>query len=132
MDVVPLFEPGQPPVTCRTSAAVVGGRVVKVTGPRLDDHTQVGPITGAGQLGYGIAGGDAGIGADVRVYTLTAGGTVPCQVGATAITAGDELGADATGKVAPIGGLGAGARRVGIAAADALANAAEVMVTLGD
>lgn len=86
----PLFLPGQS-YTRRTSAAVTGGQLVEVSGsgtvaPAAADSTKV----------IGVAGFDAAAGDIVTVHTA---GVHPLAASG-AISAGDQVAAAASGKVA--------------------------------
>lgn len=103
-DYLPKFKPGQA-VTFKASAAVVGGRLVAVTGDRT-----VGPAGADAAAVVGVAGFDAAIGDDVTVFTR-AGGVHPL-VASGAIVAGVKVSAAAAGKVQT---LGATTNPIGIA-----------------
>lgn len=109
-DYLPKFKPGQA-VTFKASAAVIGGRLVVVTGDRT-----VGPA-GADALAVGVAGFDAAIGEDVTVFTRAGG--VHGLTASAAIAAGAQVISAATGKVATIS---AGANPIGIAISAAAAD----------
>lgn len=84
-----LFKPGQA-FTNEASAAITGGRLVEVTGPRRVAHAAAGSTKV-----LGAAATDAATGEDVLVLR----GGVQNLVGSAAITAGAELEAAAAGKV---------------------------------
>lgn len=90
---VHLFKPGQA-YTNEASAAVTGGRLVEVTGPR-----RVGPAGADSAKVIGAAAFDAAVGADVTVLS----GGVQNLVCSAAITAGARVSAAAAGKVATAG-----------------------------
>lgn len=74
-EYLPLFTPGQA-VTRQTSAAIVGGQLVGVSGPGL-----VAPSAGAIAAWFGVAAFDAAIGEQVTVHTegvqrIIANGTI--------------------------------------------------------
>lgn len=110
-DYLPKFKPGQA-VTFTASAAVVGGRLVAVTGDRT-----VGPAGADSAAVVGVAGFDAAAGETVTVFTR-AGGVHPLTASA-AIAAGTKVISAAAGKIATIG---AGANPVGIALSPAAAD----------
>ncbi|WP_022886367.1 capsid cement protein [Glaciibacter superstes] len=100
-DYLPKFKPGQA-VTFTASAAVIGGRLVAVTGDRT-----VGPA-GADALAVGVAGFDAAISETVTVY----GGGVQRLTASGAIVAGVQVISATAGKIATIG---VGVNSIGIA-----------------
>lgn len=89
-DYLPLYNPGTA-VTFTSSADVVGGRLVEITGDRTVAHAAAGSAKVAG-----IAGFDAADGELVTVYS--SGVQRPTAAGA--IAAGDSVEAAADGKVA--------------------------------
>lgn len=91
-DYLPKFQPGQA-VTHTASAAVVGGRVVEVTGDRRVAHAAA-----ASAKAVGVAGFDADAEGSVTVYS----GGVQRLTAASAVTAGARVAAAADGKVAPV------------------------------
>lgn len=99
-DYLPKFKPGQA-VTFKASGAVIGGRLVEVTGNRT-----VGPAGADSAKVVGVAGFDAAIGEDVTVYT----GGVQQLVASAAIAAGVVVTAAAAGKATT-----GGTNKVGIA-----------------
>lgn len=109
--ITPLFEPGQK-ITARITAAVTAGRFVKPSGnfeggPLLDVSTPTGPLTGgnlmkvatcgAGQQAIGVAGTDGAADGDV-IPVLNGPGLVVPMTAAGAITAGDKIMSDASGR----------------------------------
>lgn len=96
-----LFKPGQA-FTNEASAAVTGGRLVEVTGPRRVAQAAAGSLKV-----LGAAATDAAIGDDVLVLR----GGVQNLVASAAITAGAQVEAAAAGKVVTL----STGRRVGIA-----------------
>lgn len=101
-DHLPLFTPGAA-VTYTASAAVIGGRVVEVSGARTVANAAAGSTKTVG-----VAGFDAATGEQVTVFS---GGVHPLTCSA-AITAGDRVAAAAAGKVATTAD---GAGRIGLA-----------------
>jgi hypothetical protein len=95
VDYLPKFKPGQA-VTFTASAAVVGGRLVAVTGNRT-----VGPAGADSAAVVGVAGFDAAIGDTVTVYTRAGG--VHALVASAAIAAGAKVSSAAAGKIQTIG-----------------------------
>jgi hypothetical protein len=105
-DCIPLFRPGTD-LTAQASVAVTGKRVVKISaapasGPGLANtadgsNIKVNHCVGATEVPFGIAKYDAPLNGKVGVIRE---GVVPCTGGA-AITAGQQVMADATGKVIP-------------------------------
>lgn len=93
-------------ITCQTTAAVTGKRLVKITGDRTSgpglsntpegSNYQVGPVA-AGDESFGVAKYDAASGAKVGVHTA---GIVPITAGAT-ITFWQQVEADSQGRVIP-------------------------------
>jgi predicted RecA/RadA family phage recombinase len=103
-------------VTYKASAAVIGGRVVEVTGDRTVAHA------GADSAKVvGVAGNDAAIGENVVVYS----GGVQVPLSAGAIVAGAKVTAAAAGKVQTIG---AGVNAIGVALKPAAAADAVVQI----
>jgi hypothetical protein len=96
-DYTPVFANGTAPWTLQASAAVVGGRLVEVTG-----NGTVGPAGAASVKVLGVAAYDqATVGGKVDVWPLAG---LTHRVTATgAINAGDNLAAGAAGVVAAIG-----------------------------
>lgn len=88
-DQLPKFLPGQQ-VTFEATTALIGGRVVEVTGDR-----KVGTAGAASTKAIGTAGHDAAIGDNVVVYMP---GIVERMVSAGAILAGANVEAAAAGK----------------------------------
>lgn len=103
-DYLPKFTPGKA-VTFNATAAVIGGRLVDVTGNR-----SVGPAGADVADVVGVAGFDAAIGEPVTVYTRPTG--VHQLVASGAIAAGAKVISAAAGKIAT---LGAGVNPIGIA-----------------
>ena len=124
-DISPRFEPGRE-VTCRTSADVIGGRIVAITGAPVDGLTRVAHAANGNAAPYGVAARDKASGTDVMVFRPTAG-IVPITVGAGAITAGQPVMAGAAGVAVP---ATAGKFAIGQAVNDAAATGV-VDVALG-
>lgn len=103
-DYLPKFKPGAA-VTFTASADVVGGRLVRVTGPRA-----VGPAGADAADVVGVAGFDAVAGDSVTVYCRPTG--VHQLVANGAITVGAKVISAAGGKASTVG---AGANPIGIA-----------------
>jgi hypothetical protein len=95
-EYTPVFANGTAPWTLQASAAVVGGRLVEVTG-----NGTVGPAGAASVKVAGVAAFDAATGAKVDVWPLA--GLTHRITGAGAVAAGDNLAAGAAGVVAAIG-----------------------------
>lgn len=105
-DCIPLFRPGAD-LTAEASAGVTGKRVVKISaapasGPLLATtadgaNIKVNHCAGATEVPFGISKYDAASGAKVGVIRE---GVVPVTSGA-AVTAGQQVMADANGKVVP-------------------------------
>ena len=104
VDYLPKFEASKP-FTLPASAAVIGGRVVVVTGPGT-----VGPAGADAANAIAVAGFDAAANEQVTLYPLT--GTVHKFVASGAIAAGARIITAAGGKVATIG---AGANAIAVA-----------------
>lgn len=113
-DYLPKFKPGQA-VTFVASTAVVGGRVVEVTGNRTVGHAGV---NSAKVVGY--AGHDAAVGERVTIHR----GGVQHPIASGAIAAGVPVFPAADGKVTATAGTGP---RLGVSLA-AAADAAPVDV----
>lgn len=94
-DYLPKFKPGQA-VTFTASAAVIGGRLVAVTGNRT-----VGPAGADSAAVVGVAGFDAVIGESVTVYH----GGVQRLTASAAIAAGARVASAAAGKAVTLGAL---------------------------
>jgi hypothetical protein len=101
-DHIHLFEPGAK-VTFAVSTAVIGGRLVEVSGPRT-----VAPAAADSAKVVGAAAQDTAVGDDVLVLR----GGVQKLVCSAAITAGSRIKAAAAGKVVTVG---AGERGNGLA-----------------
>lgn len=96
-DYTPPFPNGTAPVTLKTSAAVVGGRLVEVT-----TNLAVGPAGAASTKVVGVAAYDqAVVGGNVDVWFLP--GIVHEVTASGAIAAGDGIVAGAAGVVSTIG-----------------------------
>ena len=121
MDVTPYHFPGDS-ITCHAEAAVVGGRFVDVTGPRVDGNYQVSHATAAAKA-IGVASRDKAIGEKVMVFGGP-GTIIDVQAGA-ALTAGDRIQVGANGTAAV---LAAGVE-VGVAMDD-IANGAHGPIRL--
>jgi hypothetical protein len=111
-DYVPLFKPGQSFTSTVATTAVVGGRLVEVNGV-----STVGPAGAASVKVCGVAAFDAAVGEKVTLFN----GGVQRLTASTAVTAGDNLAATATGKVAAIG-AGTFGQLVGVALTSAAAD----------
>ena len=91
MDYTPVYTGGVKPFTATTSAAVVGGNVLLVSGAGT-----VAPTAGASAVAIGVAAHDAASGARVTVWPLAnvmhelpvATGTVTAADGVTSSTSG--------------------------------------------
>lgn len=95
-DYIPKFIPGDA-VTFTASAAVTGGRLVAASGERT-----VEPAGANSASVVGVAGRDAALGEQVTVYI---GRPVQRLIAAGAITAGDQVGSAAAGKVSASSGV---------------------------
>ena len=96
-DLIPFKEDGER-VTCTPTTAVVGKRLVKISGDKNADGTYSIAPCGAGEKAFGVACWDAAIGAKVTVITITSGHIVPVLTGG-AITAGASVKSGAAGVV---------------------------------
>lgn len=114
-DYLPKHSPGQA-ITLAASAAVVGGRLVAVTGAGT-----VGPAGADSPAVVGVAGFDAAAGETVTVYR----GGVQRLTAAEAVAAGSAVSAGADGKVAA-----SGSNRVGLALTAASADGETVEIAL--
>lgn len=92
-DYLPKFHAGEP-FTAVASAAVVGGRVLIVSGEGTVAHAGADAVA---ETLVGVAGFDAAIGEEVTVYPLK--GSVQKLTAGGAIVAGATLGTLAGGKV---------------------------------
>lgn len=117
---VPYYQPGDTP-TGHASGAITGKRFVSISGARVEEHPRIAQ-TGAGLAAVGVAATDIASGARGAFY---AEGVVPVEAGG-AVTAGDPIKSDASGKAVPQGGSGI---ILGYAWDDA-ANGADVPVKL--
>lgn len=117
-DYIPRQEHGAP-FTLGTSADVIGGRLVIVSGAKT-----VAPATLDSAVVAGVAGTDAKSGDPVTVYPVSGG--VHALVASAAIAAGARVVAAAAGKVATIG---ANSNPIGIAL-EAATNADDVIDVL--
>ena len=106
-DYSPVFPTATAPWTLQASAAVIGGRLVEVTG-----NGTVGPAGAASTKVIGVAATDVASGAKVQVWPLA--GVTHRVLGTGAINAGDNLAAGAAGVVAAIG-AGTFGQLVGVA-----------------
>lgn len=104
-------------IPCKTSAAVTGGRLVKISA--TVDATDGNPVVahaGAGEKVFGVAMQDAASGGFVTVARLV---VMPVTSGA-AVDAGDEVEADAAAKgITLAAGKSAGVALNTVAGADA-------------
>lgn len=91
-EYVPLFKPGQA-ITSQASAAIVGGRLVAVSGSGTVAET-----AGATTAWVGVAAFDAASGDKVTVHC----GGVQKLTASGAITAGDQVISAAAGRVASL------------------------------
>lgn len=103
-DYLPKFQPGHT-ITRIASAAIVGGRMVVVSGTGT-----VAESAAANAAWLGVAAHDAAIGQEVTIFK----GGVQRPLASAAITAGDIVVTAATGRVATNAAPGAG-QQVGIA-----------------
>lgn len=108
-DYLPKFKPGQAVTLTVGATAVVGGRLVEVSGDSL-----VIPAGADSAKVAGVAGFDAATGESVTVFTR--GGGVHRLVASAAIAAGAQVISAAAGKVATVG---AGSNPVGVALTEA-------------
>lgn len=115
MDVTPYHLPGDT-VTGHAEAAVIGGRFVAITGPRVGGNYQVSHAA-AGARSVGVAARDTAAGAKVMLFGGP--GTVVDVTAATALTAGNDVVVGADGQAT----TGAGVI-VGVAMDDVAAGAA--------
>lgn len=92
-DIVPFWTPGES-ITCHAEAAVIGGRFVAISGPRVGGNIQISPATAA-QGAFGVAARDRGIGEKALVFAKP-GQIVPVRTG-EALTANDEVEVGAAG-----------------------------------
>ena len=97
-DHIHLFKPGTA-ITCAAGTAVIGGRLVQITGPR-----QVGPAAADSVSVFGTAAVDTEVGGDVLVLR----GGVQNLTASAVITAGARVKAAADGKVVTVGTSEAG------------------------
>ena len=110
----PVFPTATAPWTLQASAAIIGGRLVEVTGAGT-----VGPAGAASLKVVGVAATDVASGQKVQVWPLA--GVTHRVLGAGAVAAGDNLAAGAAGVVSAIG-AGTFGQLIGVAdraAADA-------------
>jgi predicted RecA/RadA family phage recombinase len=103
-DYLPKHAPGDT-ITRIASAAITGGQVVVVSGPKT-----VAPSAGADVKFLGVAAHDAAIGQEVTVFK----GGIQRPKASGAITAGDQVVTAAAGRVITSGAPAAGTQ-VGIA-----------------
>jgi hypothetical protein len=115
-NAVELFKDG--PIPCKASAAVTGGRFVKISATvEATDGNPVVAHAGAGEKVFGVAMHDAAIGAFVTV--ARPGDVMPVTSGA-AVAAGAEVQSDANGKAITLAaGKSAGIAINTVGAADA-------------
>lgn len=94
-DYTPFYDGGCDPWTATTSAAVVGGQVLAVSG----SGTVAPAVTGTGAVAVGVAANDAASGAKVSVWPLE--GCIHELVATAALTQGTGVIVDAVaGQVA--------------------------------
>lgn len=103
-DYLPKHTEGAP-ITRTASATIVGGQLVVVTGAGT-----VGPSTAATHTWLGVAAHNAATGQEVTIFK----GGVQRPLASAAITAGDQVVAAASGRVATSATPGSG-QQVGIA-----------------
>ena len=94
-DYLPRFKPGEA-VTFTASAAVIGGRLVAVTGAYT-----IGPAGADSAAVAGVAAHDAAIGEQVTVFTRAGG--VHALTASAAVAAGAKVSSAAAGKVQTVG-----------------------------
>jgi hypothetical protein len=121
-EVTPFWDPGDA-ITCSPETAVTGKRFVVISGPRAGGLPLISPA-GAGEAVFGVAAQDAATGIAVNVHRV---GVVPVTSG-EALTAGDLVASDATGKAVI---AGAGKRVVGLCLDDALIATDAVIALIG-
>lgn len=92
MDCTPFWDVADT-ITCHAEAAVVGCRLVSISGPRVDGNPQV-SHTAAGEEAFGVASRDKGAGEKVMVIRK---GIVGVTAG-VALTAGQDVQSDANGQ----------------------------------
>jgi predicted RecA/RadA family phage recombinase len=114
-ECIPFYEPGQR-ITGRAKAAIVGKRLVDISGNREDGLIGIAHATAAGKA-FGVASHSAADGENVTV--IGSGAVVPVTATAAAIDAGDEVEVGADGKVLAL----ASGVAVGVCVNGALANA---------
>lgn len=110
MDCTPFWDVADT-ITCHAEAAVVGCRLVSISGPRVDGNPQV-SHTAAGEEAFGVASRDKLAGEKVMVHrapTIVA----PIEAGAV-LAAGDKVQAGAGGTVIVL----AAGKQVGVAMDD--------------
>lgn len=98
-ECIPYHEPGQR-LTGTPTTAVVGKRFVAISGNQQADGTWSIAPSAAGGRALGVASYDGAVGAKVPVVA-GAGYIVPVTAGA-ALTAGQEVEADATARAIPL------------------------------
>ena len=96
-DLIPFKEDGDR-VTCTPSTAVVGKRLVSISGDRNADGTYTIAPTGAAGKAFGVACWDASTTQKVTVITVVSGNIVPIK-GSGVIAAGDSVKPGAAGVV---------------------------------
>jgi hypothetical protein len=117
---VPFWDEAES-ITCHASDAVTGKRFVMLSGARVDGNPRVNHAaqTTNGKKPFGVSGYTVADEAKVTVYTKP-GLVMPVNC-VVALTAGDDVYSDATGKATNVS-PGAGARPAGTAVDDALIN----------
>lgn len=133
-ECIPFRNPGEA-IPVQAVSAITGKLFVKVVAARLGGGArglstdtknliQVGPCTASGEAALGVSKFDTPIGGVGGVFARSSGYVVPVIAGA-AITAGQEVQTDATGKAIPL----AAGKALGYALDDA-ANAADAEIKL--
>lgn len=112
-DIIPFYKPGDD-VTGHCTAAVTGGRFVKISAQKQADGTYSISHAAAGDRVLGVAARDGAIGDRIPVYTE---GIVPVQNTGGALAAGAEVQSGAAG-VAIVLAAGKAAGQVMADAAD--------------
>jgi hypothetical protein len=95
MDCVPYWDHGDT-LTCETTAAVVGGRFVSISGARNASGNPKVAHTGAGAAVFGVASRDTASGANVMVHHARS--IITPVEAAAALTAGQKVMSDASGR----------------------------------
>ena len=127
-DLIPFREDSER-VTCTPSTAVIGKRLVSISGDANADGTYTIAPTGAGGKAFGVAAWDSPIGGKVTVIVVGSGFTVPITTGA-AVVAGDSLVSDATGQVITAAGTAGSVQHASGIALTGAASGADAQVLL--